>query len=44
MLWILGLTVDAAVVGIFGACSTLIGMTNVLLSGTDNILPACFFR
>ena len=38
MLWILDLTVGAASAGVLGACATLIGMTNVLLTGLDNVL------
>jgi O-antigen/teichoic acid export membrane protein len=38
MPWILGLAVGTAATGVFGACSTLINMSNVLLISTDRIL------
>jgi O-antigen/teichoic acid export membrane protein len=38
LLWILGLTTGAAAAGVLGICNTLIGMTNVLVMGVDNVL------
>lgn len=38
MLWILGMTIGSAAAGVLGACTTLIGMANVLLMGVDNVL------
>jgi O-antigen/teichoic acid export membrane protein len=38
LLWILGLAAGAAAAGVFGACLTLIGMSNVLLLGVSNVL------
>ncbi|MGD9632901.1 MAG: lipopolysaccharide biosynthesis protein [Pirellulales bacterium] len=38
MLWMLGLTAGEAAAGTLGACSTLVGMTYVLLNGVDNVL------
>ncbi len=38
MLWILGLTVGTSDAGVFGACLTLVGIANVLLTGIDNVL------
>jgi O-antigen/teichoic acid export membrane protein len=38
LLWILGLTAGAAAAGILGICNTLIGMTNVMVMGVDNVL------
>ena len=38
LLWILGLTAGAAAAGVLGICNTLIGMTNVLVMGVDNVL------
>jgi O-antigen/teichoic acid export membrane protein len=38
MLWIVSFAVGAAATGVLGACSTLIGITNVLLLGVDNVL------
>ena len=38
MLWLLGLTAGEAAVGVLGACSTIVGMTYVLLNGVDNVL------
>jgi len=38
LLWILGLSVGAAAAGVLGACTTLVGMTNVLIMGVDNVL------
>lgn len=38
MLWIVSFAVGAAATGVLGACSTLIGISNVLLLGVDNVL------
>jgi O-antigen/teichoic acid export membrane protein len=38
MLWILGITVGTAATGLFGACTTIIGLTNVVMSGVSNVL------
>jgi O-antigen/teichoic acid export membrane protein len=38
MLWILSVTGGTAATGVLGACSTLIGVTNVPLFGLDNVL------
>jgi O-antigen/teichoic acid export membrane protein len=38
MVWILSSVAGTAATGVFGACASLIGMTNVLLSGVDNVL------
>ena len=38
MLWIVTAAVSTAATGVFGACSTLIGMTNPVLLGISNVL------
>ncbi len=38
MVWLLALSVGAAATGVLGACTTLIGITNILLSGVANVL------
>lgn len=38
LLWILGLTAGATEAGVLGVCTTLVGMTNVLVMGIDNVL------
>ena len=38
MLWLVSAVVGPAATGIFGACNNLIGISNVLLGGVDNVL------
>jgi O-antigen/teichoic acid export membrane protein len=38
MLWIVSVAVGAAATGVLGACTTLVGVTNVLLLGVSNVL------
>jgi len=38
MVWILTLAVGVAATGLLGACTTLIGVTNIILSGVANVL------
>jgi len=38
MTWIINFAVGTAAAGVLGACGTLIGITNVLLSGVDRVL------
>lgn len=38
MLWILSFAAGAAATGVLGACTTLVGLTNVILTGLSNIL------
>lgn len=38
MPWILGLAAGPAAVGMFGACATLVGLSNVLQGGVDRVL------
>lgn len=38
MLWLVTATLGAAVTGLFGACSTLVGIAYVILSGADNLI------
>jgi O-antigen/teichoic acid export membrane protein len=38
MLWILGLAIEPAATAMLGVCTTLIGMSNVIVSGVSNVL------
>jgi O-antigen/teichoic acid export membrane protein len=38
LLWVLGIWVGAAATGLLGACMTIIGLTNVIMSGVSNVL------
>jgi O-antigen/teichoic acid export membrane protein len=38
MLWLVSAVAGAAATGVFGACNNLIGISNVLLGGVDNVL------
>lgn len=38
MLWLVIATLGAAATGVFGACSTLVGIAYVILSGADNLI------
>jgi len=38
MLWLVIATLGAAAAGVFGACSTLVGVAYVLLTGADNLI------
>jgi O-antigen/teichoic acid export membrane protein len=38
MLWILWLTIEPSATAMLGACTTLVGVTNVILAGVANIL------
>lgn len=39
-LWILTVSAGAAATGILGACTTIVGLTNVVLTGVANVLTA----
>ncbi len=38
MLWILGLTIDPTATAMLGACTTIVGVTNVVMFGMSNVL------
>jgi O-antigen/teichoic acid export membrane protein len=38
MLWILDVAVGTAATGLLGACTTIVGLTNVIMSGVSNVL------